>query len=227
VKPKICVSLSSKNPHELYRKARRAEALSADLVEVRLDRLSNYQGISKVAGAVEIPVIATNRPVSEKGSFAASESERLSLLMDAVEAGADYVDIESSTGHLGHVIETFRKTSAKIILSHHDHSRTPKVSELKSTLLRLQKSKSDLYKIVTTARSLDDNLTILNLLKMNNGTNRLVSFAMGKPGIWSRILSPFYGADFTYASLERGLETAPGQPSISELRHIYETIAAD
>jgi len=224
VKPKICVSLSSNDPHELYRKAQRAEALSADLVEVRLDKLSNHRGVSKVAGAVEIPIVVTNRPVSQRGSFARSESERLSLLMDAVEGGADYVDIESSTSHLDQVIDTFRKTGAKIILSHHDHSRTPKLSVLKLTLARLQKRKSDLYKIVTTARSLEDNLTILSLLKTNHTTSPLVSFAMGKPGIWSRILAPFYGADFTYASLERGLEIAPGQPSISELRSICETI---
>jgi len=227
VKPKICVSLSSNDPHELYRKAQRAEALSADLVEVRLDKLSNYQGVSKVAKAVEIPVVATNRPISQKGSFARSESERLSLLMDAVEGGADYVDIESSTSHLDQVMDTFRKTSAKIILSHHDHSRTPKLSELKSILAKLQKNKSDLYKIVTTARSLEDNLTILSLLKTTHRTNPLVSFAMGKSGVWSRVLSPFYGADFTYASLRRGLETAPGQPSISELRRIYETVAGE
>jgi 3-dehydroquinate dehydratase type I len=224
VKPKICVSLTSEDPHELYRRAQRAEALSADLVEVRLDGLSGHKGISKVAGAVNIPVVATNRPVSQKGSFAGSESERLSVLMDAVEGGADYVDIENSTRNLDQVIDTFRKTSAKIILSHHDHIRTPKLSELKLTLAKLQRSKSDLYKIVTTARSPVDNLTILNLLTTDQRTNPLVSFAMGKPGIWSRILAPFYGADFTYASLERGLETAPGQPSISELRSIYETI---
>ncbi|HVH15009.1 MAG TPA: type I 3-dehydroquinate dehydratase [Candidatus Angelobacter sp.] len=219
--------MSSKNPKELYRKAQRAEALSADLVEVRLDELGNHQGISTVAKSVEIPVVATNRPVSQKGSFAGPESERLSMLMDAVEGGAAYVDIESSTSHLDQVIDTFRKTSAKIILSHHDHSRTPRLSELKSTLTKLQKNNSDLYKIVTTARSLEDNLTILNLLKTNPRNNPLVSFAMGKPGVWSRILAPFYGADFTYASLKRGLETAPGQPSISELRRIYETIAAE
>jgi 3-dehydroquinate dehydratase type I len=221
------VSLSSKDPHELYRKAQRAEALSADLVEVRLDRLNNYQGISKVAGAVKIPVVATNRPVSQKGSFARSESERLSLLMDAVEGGADYVDIESSTTNLDQVVETFRKTSAKIILSHHDYFRTPKLSELKSTLAKLQKSKSDIYKIVTTARSPEDNLTILSLLKTSRKTNPLVSFAMGQPGVWSRLLAPFYGAHFTYASLERGSETAPGQASISELRRIYQMIGAD
>ena len=227
MKPRICVSVSSTSPKELCRKAQRAEALSADLVEVRLDELSNHQEISTVAKSVEIPVVATNRPVSQRGSFAGPESERLSLLMDAVEGGAAYLDIESSTSQLDQVIETFRKTGAKIILSHHDYSRTPRISELKSTLTKLQKNNSDLCKIVTTARSLEDNLTILSLLKTNRRNNPLISFAMGKPGVWSRILSPFYGADFTYASLKRGLETAPGQPGISELRRIYETVGAE
>lgn len=226
MKPKICVSLSSEDPHELYRNAQRAEALSADLLEVRLDRLYDYDGISKIGGAVKIPIVATNRPVSERGSFSRSESERLRLLMDAVEGGAAYVDLESSTQNIGKVIDIFRKANAKIILSHHDHSRTPKSSELKSTLVMLQKSKPDISKIVTTAQSPEDNLTVLGLLRTNHEASPLVSFAMGRPGVWSRLLSPFYGAPFTYASLERGLETAPGQPSISELRQIYQILDA-
>src|SRR5260370_7607127 len=100
----MCVRFCSKNRKEQYRKARRAEALSADLVEVRLDELSNYQGISKLAKAVEIPLVATNRRVSQEGSFAHSESERLSLLMNPIEGGAAYADIESSTIHLPHTI---------------------------------------------------------------------------------------------------------------------------
>ena len=227
MKPKICVSLSSKDPHELYRDAQRAEALSADIVEVRLDRLYDYDGISKIGRAVKIPVIATNRPVSERGSLFRSESERLSMLMEAVEGGIAYVDLESSTKNIGQVVDTFRKANSKIILSHHDHSRTPKSSELKSTLVKLQKSKPDISKIVTTARSPEDNLTILGLLRSTHATNPLVSFAMGRHGVWSRLLSPFYGAPFTYASLERGLETAPGQPSISELRQIYQMLDAE
>ena len=225
--PKICVSLSSNELHELCRNAQRAEALSADLVEVRLDGLYDYHGISKLGEAVKIPVVATNRPVSERGSFSGSESERLSLLMDAVEGGIAYVDLESSTKNIGQVIDTFRKANAKIILSHHDHARTPNPSELKSTLVKLQKSKPDISKIVTTAQSPDDNLTILGLLRTNRETSPLLSFAMGKPGVWSRLMSPFYGAPFTYASLERGSETAAGQPSISEMRQIYQMLGAE
>ncbi|MEM2960941.1 MAG: type I 3-dehydroquinate dehydratase, partial [Candidatus Bathyarchaeia archaeon] len=61
--------------------------------------------------------------------------------------------------------------------------------------------------------------------EMSKKTN-LVCFAMGENGLLSRILSPLFGASFTYASLERGLETAPGQITISELREIYRRLGA-
>jgi 3-dehydroquinate dehydratase type I len=227
VKPKICVSVSSADVHELYRRARQAEALSADLVEVRLDKLNINAGTSKVAGAVDIPIVGTNRPFSEGGSFRGSESERLEMLMEAVEGGIDYVDLESSIREVDHMIRKFQKAGTKVILSHHDHSRTPKFSSLESTLAKLRRSKPDVCKIVTTARSPEDNLTLLSLLTTNQETNQLVSFAMGKHGVWSRFLAPFYGAPFTYAALEKGLETAAGQISISEMRSIYRMLGAE
>lgn len=91
----------------------------------------------------------------------------------------------------------------------------------------MQKYHPDTSKLITTAQTAEDNLTILHLLKTNHQNTPLVSFAMGKAGIWSRLLSPFYGSQFTYASLEKALETAPGQTTISELRKIYETLGVE
>jgi 3-dehydroquinate dehydratase type I len=147
--------------------------------------------------------------------------------MEAVEGGFQYVDLELSTDKLDRVIETFREKGAKIILSHHDHFRTPDSAKLASTLEQLQKFKPDVCKIVTTAQMPEDNLTVLGLLKANRQNLPLVSFAMGQAGIWSRLLAPFYGADFTYASLERGQETAPGQSTIAELRQIYQMLGVE
>ena len=225
--PKVCVSISSTDIPELLGRAQRAERLSADLVEVRLDRLRSYHGLRKIARAVERPIIGTNRPLSEKGSFDRSEAERLRILMEAVDGGFQYVDLELTTNKLDRVIKTFREKGAKIILSHHDHFRTPDPAKLASTLLQLQKFKPDVCKIVTTAQIPEDNLTVLSLLKANHQNSPLVSFAMGNAGVWSRLLAPFYGAHFTYASLERGLETAPGQSTIAELRRIYEMLGVE
>jgi 3-dehydroquinate dehydratase type I len=227
VNPKVCVSISSPDTPELLGRAQRAERLSADLVEVRLDKLRSYHGLAKIARSVERPIIATNRPLSEKGSFDRSEPDRLKVLTDAVEGGFEYVDLELSTSKLDRVIKTFREKGAKIILSHHDHFRTPDPARLASTLAQLQKFKPDICKIVTTAQRPEDNLTVLNLLKTNHQNAPIVCFAMGQAGVWSRLLAPFYGAHFTYASLERGLETAPGQATIADLRRIYEMLGVE
>lgn len=218
---RICVSISSTDIHELLDRAQRAEKLFADIIEIRLDGLRSRHGLSKVFHAVQTPLIATNRAISERGSFDGSETERLKVLSEAVDEGFHYVDLEITTNKLDSAIGHFRKKGAKIILSHHNYFRTPDHAKLQSILTQLQEYKPDICKIVTTALSSEDNLTILSLLNKNNQNIPLVSFAMGPVGVWSRIMAPFYGAVFTYASLERGLETAPGQPLITDLREIY------
>jgi 3-dehydroquinate dehydratase len=49
---------------------------------------------------------------------------------------------------------------------------------------------------------------------------------MGENGKVSRLLSPLFGAFFTFASLEQGNETAPGQMTIQDMRASYELLGA-
>ena len=49
---------------------------------------------------------------------------------------------------------------------------------------------------------------------------------MGEHGKISRLLSPVFGAFFTFASLEAGSETAPGQISIREMKSAYSSTGA-
>ncbi len=223
----VCVSVSAPDIQELLGRVQQAERLTADLIEVRLDKLRSRQGLSTLARSVEKPLIATNRPLSEKGSFAGSEKERLRILQEAIEEGFEYVDLEIATKGIDRATKSFRKIGGKIILSHHDHFRTPNKSNLNSILSQLQKQKPDISKIVTTAKFPQDNLAILRFLQENHRNSPLVGFAMGRAGVWSRLLAPFHGSAFTYASLGKGMETAPGQITISEMRTIYDTLGLD
>jgi 3-dehydroquinate dehydratase len=47
---------------------------------------------------------------------------------------------------------------------------------------------------------------------------------MGELGKISRLLSPVFGAFFTFASLEHGSETASGQMTIQEMKTAYELL---
>jgi 3-dehydroquinate dehydratase len=51
-----------------------------------------------------------------------------------------------------------------------------------------------------------------------------VCFAMGELGKVSRLLSPLFGGYFTFASFDRGSETATGQMTIQEMRDAYELL---
>ncbi len=75
--------------------------------------------------------------------------------------------------------------------------------------------------MITTAQRFEDNLTVLQLIA-ESAEIRKISLAMGSLGSISRVLCPLVGGDFTYASIGKGKESAPGQITVSELRKIYE-----
>ena len=204
----------------------KAEQLGADFCEVRLERLSDPEELSAVVRSASKPLIATNRFSDEDGSQNQQSGERNEILVRAVEEGFQFVDLDFETPDLEQTISQIKKKGASLILSYHDYSGTPAPHELVVKLIDFQKYKPDICKIVTTANHVDDNLTILEFLKANHHNSPLVSFAMGAKGVWSRFLAPLYGAQFTYASLSRGQETAPGQTPIDEMRRIYQTLEA-
>jgi len=74
-------------------------------------------------------------------------------------------------------------------------------------------------KIVTYANDITDNIRIFELLK--SAKVPTISFCMGELGYISRILISKFGGFLTFASLEKGKESAPGQLTISELSNIY------
>ena len=76
-------------------------------------------------------------------------------------------------------------------------------------------------KVVSTARSLADNLAVLRLIEDRSLSAHVVGIAMGEEGILSRVLGPRAGAAFTFAALSEGTETAPGQMSAHTLVDLY------
>jgi len=102
---------------------------------------------------------------------------------------------------------------------------TPPLNNMREIVQRQLKAGADVCKIVTTAQRFEDNLTILRLISEFSKT-RIVVFAMGPLGFASRVLCPLVGGDFTYASIEQGKESAPGQITVQELRKLYEIITA-
>jgi 3-dehydroquinate dehydratase type I len=226
VTTRICVSILPKTKQEALHLIEMAEKAEADLIEIRLDCLENLQNLADLATQGKTPRIATNKPLSRQGMFSGTENERLQTLLDAADSGFEYVDIELSTTRLEELVREIKARGAKAIVSFHDYSSTPSSSELDSILRREVDSGADVCKIVTTARQIEDNLTILNFTSTASVSSKIgiVCFAMGELGKLSRLITPLMGGFFTFASLERGRETANGQMSIQEMKAAYKIL---
>lgn len=62
---------------------------------------------------------------------------------------------------------------------------------------------------------------------MPNLVQEIIPIAMGESGKWTRILGLAHGAFMTYASLDEGKETAPGQVSTKDLIDVYRAKELD
>ncbi len=215
IKPKICAVLVSNDP----KTAAEAEPM-VDLFEVRIDLIGDgWQGLVK---RLRKPWIACNRCLEEGGQWPDNEARRVEKLLEAIELGADIVDIELRTKNLGKIVPAIRKRT-KCLLSCHDLKKTPPLDEMKDLVNRQIKAGADICKIVTTARRPEDNLAVLKLIPEFPGV-RIISLAMGPLGAMSRVLCPLLGGDFTYASTGKGKESAEGQLTVPELAQIYEMV---
>ncbi len=224
--PKICACILPKNLDEAIRLTQKAENQGADFIEVRLDNLKPRDQLHDVANSSLLPKIATNRSRNHHGHFSGSETERVELLLSAANAGFEYVDIELFTPRLWQIVDEFVDSDTRPVLSYHDFEATSTTQQLRRILKNEMTNRAELCKIVTTAKSQEDNITILNFLHRARQRARIISFAMGELGKPSRILSPLFGGFFTMASVEQAAETAPGQLTIRELKAIYKHLEA-
>jgi 3-dehydroquinate dehydratase-1 len=215
-RPRICAVIVNKDLAAI-----KAIEPLVELFEVRIDLIGD--GWQEVVKQLHKPWIACNRSAEEGGKWAGDEARKIDELVKATELGADIVDIELNTRKLEAAIPVIRKR-AKCLLSFHELEKTPPLDKMKEIVQRQLAAGADICKVITTARTFEDNLTVLQLIAEFPRT-KIISFAMGPLGLASRILCPLVGGYFTYASVEEGKESAPGQLTVRNLSAIYEMMA--
>jgi 3-dehydroquinate dehydratase type I len=214
---RICASILPQTIDEAIRLIKKAKEAKVNFIEIRLDDLARNSKLEELTAHIEIPLIAADR--SNK-----NEIERQATLLNAAKSGFAYVDTELSSPKLQNFVNQTKALGTKCIVSFHDFGKTPSTLELNRILEREVSSGADVCKIVTTANRMEDNLTLLQFIQAAPVRKKPVCFAMGQLGKMSRLLSPVFGSFFTFASLERGAETAPGQMTVQELRTAYELL---
>ena len=221
---RICVSILPKNTAEALKLIERAEEAQADFVEVRLDRLEESRNLHNLVKCTDLPLIATNKLQSERGFFLGNETQRQQTLLDAAKKGFEFVDVDFHSPKRNETIGLLQGLKVKTIVSYHNYERILSTSTMKKILDEQIELDASVCKIVLTAKQIEDNLPVLSFISFASTTAQLVCFCMGEAGKTSRILSPAFGAYFTFAALEKGGETAPGQMTIAEIQEAYRLL---
>ena len=223
---RICIPIMAGSSNEALAKMETALTL-ADLVELRVDMIETPD-LGRLLAGRNKKIIVTNRRREEGGSFRGTENERIELLKKAVRLGAGYVDVEAATGpfyikELAEMIEDRGVT--KLIVSSHNQTGTPGERALQKMLGACRSLGADIVKVVTTARAPEDNLKVLRLIPYARRKGlEIIAFCMGDKGRVSRVAAPFFGSFLSFASLDRGEESAPGQITVEEMRLVLRLL---
>lgn len=227
---KVCVAVTGSTSAELIEKI---EATVKDnlFIEVRLDYLEAPAAALPalkifLSGNQTVSAIATCRRAANGGKFKGTANEEQDLLCRAAESGFQIVDLslESAEALKAAELERLRQTGASIIISYHDFSST---KDLDGIYERIRPFAPDFFKIVPTAKSLSDNVTLIRFLERMNESTNVVGICMGEAGIISRVLGVRAGSAFTFGAARQGEETAPGQITARSLLDTYRIDEVD
>ena len=201
-RPLLVATVAAPTMAEL--RARRDAIEDADLVELRLDAARQID----VAAALEgrrLPVVVTCRAKWEGGAFEGTEPERKAVLASALQLGAEFVDVEFKAAFARDLIAS--TAGKRVVISTHDFSGVP--DDLTDRARAMRATGAEVVKIAVMARSLSDNLRLLQLERIG----RTALIAMGPSGVATRVLAAHFHSCWSYA----GDGYAPGQISTARM----------
>jgi 3-dehydroquinate dehydratase/shikimate dehydrogenase len=217
---RIVCPLAPANASEFRRLARLARDQGADAVELRLDTAlragARADDLLPVIAGLGCDVLATCRHRAEGGAFDGGEDERLELLRRTDAAGARWIDCELfAVRGLG-----TRPGKAELVLSYHDFAGLGGGYDALSERIRAMRAAgAHIAKLAVTPGDAHDLAIIARLAARAEGP--LVAIAMGEHGLPSRALAGAWGLAFTFGRLAGDHGSAPGQPTVTELRQRY------
>jgi 3-dehydroquinate dehydratase/shikimate dehydrogenase len=200
------------------RAALQRAARVADIVELRLDLMERFDR-SDLPGLLAerpCPVVVTCRAVREGGQWHGTEEARLDVLRQAIDLGAEYVDVEADA--FDKIGQIRGHGQSRLIASSHDFATMP--ADLPGLWRRLAETGADVVKLVGMARDARDVVPVVQVLA--EADRPTIAIAMGPAGLASRVLALRYPRCLlTFCALETGGGTAPGQIGATELVEVY------
>lgn len=108
-----------------------------------------------------------------------------------------------------------------VIGSNHHFEGTPSKEKMLRLLTGMQQAGADIAKLAVMPKQPEDVMRLLNVtmqMKMEHADTPIITMAMGKLGVISRLSGGLFGNSLTFASVAR--QSAPGQVEIETLREV-------
>ncbi len=213
-------------------------------VEIRFDRMEPAPDPLTIERLLDhdAPVIAAYHLSSHRRNSGkeGTEREALRILRNALEAGADSIDIDhglliDTAGRAPAILRAGRRllkdaqsAGCTVIVSYHDLERTPSTAALQSVRDTMFETGADIVKIATRVSEPCENARLLALLD-DPRQRSVVVVGMGAMGRITRLAAPLCGAPLTYGypAQCKTDPTAPGQFSYRALCALMERVTDD
>ncbi len=232
----LAVPIAAKTLQEAEEQIQAAAAAGAELLELRTDYLVHLSvelslGVIDAARqlAPGVPIIVTCRDSQQGGAFRHPNDLRTNVLTAAVRAGAEFIDVEYEnfiSVAIGSKISLALSmgTGIRLILS--DHNFQTKFKNITKHYWEIANVFSGaIPKLVYSAHHINDCFEVLDLQHGVKGEK--IAFCMDEPGFMTRVLTKKFDGLVTFASIGEKTATAPGQPTVEQLRDIYRWDSVD
>lgn len=235
--PKLCVPLVGITHEEIVDSARLLTGIHKDLVEWRVDWYEDVFSVGKVMEIlVELreilggcPILFTFRTKKEGGEKEISMEDYAELLQDVATTGLiELLDIEMfqcPKELLKEMIATAHEANVIVVGSSHDFEKTGSKEELVGKLRRLQELGADIPKLAVMPESKFDTLALLEAtleMKEMYADRPIITMAMARDGVISRVAGEIFGSAVTFGCVGRG--SAPGQLPSEELGRVLSIL---
>ena len=226
-----------KNEKEIIQQFQSFQGLPYDVIELRIDFYQEIRNSSslksvlqKLRSMTDLPILLTYRSSREGGQMQLSDEEYQTFVKQACESQCiDLIDIELMSGNalVFQLVEIAHQNDIKVVMSNHDFDKTPCFSDMMNRLEQMEILGADICKLAVMPITYKDVITLLNMtLEMSHKLERpIVTMAMGKIGVISRITGELTGSSMTFASA--GKISAPGQMNVIDMQVLLEAIHHD
>lgn len=225
----LAVPISGRSFHSALEQIGNAVSAGAEMLELRADYLEDLNVsamgrlVTEARSCFDGPVLVTCRDRRQGGASGWDLDLRLDVLCSALDAGANFVDLEYENFLLTQARERIlgslsEHEGAQLVLSAHDFDGT--FTDISGLYKEIKTAcPSAIPKLVYTAGHINDCFEGFDLLHGADG--ELAVFCMGEAGLISRVIAKKIGSFVTFASLDEDSGTAPGQLTIEKFIRLY------